>query len=569
MRALQALWRRLRGAFRPAPVAAIPAPVKPLQEAAASWARLLEALMPEPNAERHKLKLPDVLPGVRPDKPPAGEGLKLAMDGGYQEPAAFDGTSEPAAWSGGGVSTFGPGLAFLGFPYLAELAQITEYRTPTESLSTEMTRTWLKLKNKGDGDKTDKIAKLEERFEQLKIRDLFREAALKTEQFGRAHIYVSVEDQDDPLNRQNPLTEVPKGKLKRFSCIEPYWLTPYSWNSTEPERPDFYRPQSWYVLGRKTHHTRLLTFIFREVPDLLKPAYDFAGISMTQLMMPYVQRWLRTAKNVNDLINIFSIVTLATDLQTMLQKPIDDPSSLPKRVQGFTQLRDNRGMMIVNKASEELSMQNVPLGSLDKLQAQAQEHMATPARMPLIKFFGITPTGLNTTGATEGEMECWYAYTRAMQRVGFDAHVERVLAIVQMDMFGQIDPDITHEWLPLYEPTPKEIAENRKADTERDATLIDKGVVDAGEVREKLKKDPASGYDGLEGPPPEPPEVSEFNLNEQGAENAHERSEESAEAAHERQKETPPAGPPGRDEELSQENYRLRRELKAAKAKLT
>lgn len=546
MRVFKALWRRVVGVFRPAaPLNPTPVAPSPAEVVAASWTRVLQALLPEPGSDRVKLKLPDILPGVRPSKAPEGEGLKLAMDGGYEEPKAFDG-AEPAAWSGAGMATVGPGLAFLGFPYLAELAQITEYRTPVESLSTEMTRTWLKLKNKGQEDKTDKIQQIEERLEQLKIRDLFREAALKTEQFGRAHIYVSVEGQDGPVPRQLPLTEIEKDSLKGFRCIEPYWLTPYSWNSTEPERPDFYKPQSWYVLGRKTHHTRLLTFIFREVPDLLKPAYDFAGISMTQLMMPYVQRWLRTAKNVNDLINIFSIVTLATDLQTMLQKPIDDPGSLPKRVQGFTQLRDNRGMMVVNKNTEELSMQNVPLGSLDKLQAQAQEHMATPARMPLIKFFGITPTGLNTTGATEGEMECWYAYVRAMQRVGYDAHVERVLAIVQMDMFGSVDPDITHEWLPLYEPTPKEISENRKADTERDVNLVNASIVSTEEVRDKLKKDPASGYDGLEGPAPEPPEVTEFNLNEQSAENAHERSEESAENAAEREAKAP-KGPPGKN----------------------
>lgn len=529
MNVLKSLWRRIFGVrSKPAPAAPTPS-----EKAVTSWNQILSRLLPEPEATRVQLKLPEVLPGVRPAKAPSGEGLKIAMDRGYEEPAAFDGATAPAAWGFGDSGRVGPGLAFLGFPYLAELAQITEYRTPVESLSTEMTRTWLRLKNKGDESKADKITKLEERFEQLKIRDLFREAALKTEQFGRAHLYVSIKGQNDAINRQLPLTEVQKDSLIGFRCIEPYWLTPYSWNSTEPERPDFYRPQSWYVLGRKTHHTRLLTFIFREVPDLLKPAYDFAGISMTQLMMPYVQRWMRTAKSVNDLINIFSIVTLATNLAQALNLPVDDPKSLVKRVQGFTALRDNRGMMIVDKNTEDLKLQNVPLGSLDKLQAQAQEHMATPGRMPLIKFFGITPTGLNASA--DGEFQSWYDYVRALQRLGFDAHVERVLAIVQMDMFGSVDPDITHEWLPLYEPTPKEIAENRKADTDRDVSLVQNSIVAAEEVRDKLKKDPTSGYDGLEGPAPEPPEVTEFNLNEQSAENAHERSEESAENASERE----------------------------------
>lgn len=537
MNALHKLWRR----FFPKP-APTPAPLSAELKSSlqASWDRILASLAPDKGPERIEYRIPPKLPGVWPKELPKGDKLVLAMDGENREcepQLAQDGggPAMPQAWGFGDAGVIGPGVAFLGFPYLAELAQITEYRTPAESLSTEMTRTWLRLKNKGDDDKSEKIRELEERLEALKIRDLFREAALKTEQFGRAHISVNIKNQDDDRTRQLPLTEVKQGSLEGFSCIEPYWLTPYSWNATHPERSDFYRPQSWFVLGRKTHHTRLLTFIFREVPDLLKPAYDFAGVSITQLMMPYVNRWLRTAKSVNDLINIFSIVTLATDLQSMLQQPVDSPQGLVQRIKGFTQLRDNKGAMVINKTTEELSMQNVPLSSLDKLQAQAQEHMATPGRMPLIKFFGITPTGLNAQ--SDGEFQAWYDYVRALQRLGFDAHFTRVLALIEMDMYGEVDPDISHEWLPLYEPTPKEIAENRKADTERDGNLIDKGVVSAEEVRDKLKKDPTSGYDGLEGPPPDPPEVNEFNLNEQGAENAFERSQKGAEANHERTKE--------------------------------
>lgn len=509
-----------------------PAPPTPAQQADI-WANVLSQLMRlgDDTPPPRPLVMPTPLPGVRPAQPPAT--VELAMDGGYQEQLATD--AIPSSWGFTGNGALGPGLAFLGFPYLAELAQITEYRTPAESLSTEMTRTWLKLKNTGKKKLEDKMADITKRLEELKVRDLFREAALKTEQFGRAHIYVSVKGQDDDRSRQLPLTQIPQGSLIGFTCIEPYWLTPYSWNATHPERPDFYKPMSWYVLGRKTHQSRLLTFIFREVPDLLKPAYDFSGISMTQLMMPYVNRWLRSAKSVNDLINIFSVVSLSTNLAAMIQVSENDPRSLISRMKAFAFTRDNKGVMLTDKASEELKMNNVPLSSLDKLQAQAQEHMATPARMPLIKFFGVVPTGLNST--SEGEFQAWYDYVKSMQRIGFDAHVKRVLELVQMDMYGAVDPDITHEWISLYEASPKEKGEMRKADAERDAAYLDRGVVGPDEVRQKLKTDPESGYTDIEGDAPEPAEVTEFNLSEQSAQNAHERSEEGAEAAHARQME--------------------------------
>lgn len=502
------LWDRIFGAQEPEYVELPepPAPITPEAEALI-WTRIERLLAGDTTPERRPYKMPDFLPGVRPDAlPTEGTGLRLAMDVGGQEPMALDAGAEPAAWGFGSSGAIGPGLAFLGFPYLAELAQITEYRTPAESLSTELTRRWMKLKSKGATNEaakkaTDqKIKEITDRFEALKVRDLFREAALKTEMFGRAHIYVSIKGQDDDITRQLPLTKVEKGTLERLTCIEPYWLTPYSWNATHPERPDFYKPQSWFVLGRKTHASRLMTFVFREVPDLLKPAYDFAGISMTQLMMPYVTRWLRTAKSVNDLINIFSIVTLSTDLMALLK----NPAEFLKRMQTFVQARDNKGMMMINYETEELGTQNVPLGSLDKLQAQSQEHMATPARMPLIKFFGIVPSGLSAT--SEGEFHAWFDYCAALQELGYSPHLQYVLNLVQMDLYGAIDPDITFEWLSLYEPTGKEKAEERAADAQRDGVYIEKNVVSPDEVRNKLKMDPEGGYENLEGDAPEPQE---------------------------------------------------------------
>lgn len=539
---------KFRSWFRPEPAAPCPSAADGPKSAGAvagssaaiPWGNVLSLLAAAParpeETSRSSYQLPDVLPGVRPAKMPAPESVVLAMDGGYSEPLAMDNAPPPAAWGFTGNGALGPGLAFLGFPYLAELAQLTEYRTPAESLAAEMTRAWVKLVSKDKKkDLTEKIKQITDRLEALNVRDLFRKAALLTEEFGRAHISINIKDQDDDHSRQLPLHKIKKGTLLGFNCIEPYWLTPYSWNATHPERPDFYKPQSWFVLGRKTHSSRLLTFIFREVPDLLKPAYDFSGISIFQLMMPYVNRWYRTAKNVNDLINIFSIVTLSTDMAQMLNSAPNSPQSLPARMAAFNQTRDNRGAFVVNKDTEELTTNNVPLASLDKLQAQAQEHMATPARLGLLEFFGITPTGLNTS--SEGEFQARNKYVKGMTELGFAAHFRRTHELVQMDLFGEIDPDITEEWLNLYEPTAKEESELRKSDAERDAVFIDKGVVSTDEVRSKLKNDPKSGYDNLQGDAPEPPEYAEFGLGEASAQNAHNRSEESAESAHARQME--------------------------------
>src|SRR6202011_2503289 len=109
------------------------------------------------------------------------------------------------------------------------------------------------------------------------------------------------------------------GSLKRLRVIEPVWTYPSNYNATDPLKPDWYKPSSWFVQGKEVHSTRLLTFIGREVPDLLKPAYSFGGLALSQMAKPYVDNWLRTRQSVADIIRAFSVFLLKTNLGESLQ----------------------------------------------------------------------------------------------------------------------------------------------------------------------------------------------------------------------------------------------------------
>lgn len=463
---------------------------------------------------RNKFKYPELPEGVRPLKAAIKYELKLCMDSaGGNEP-------DYMAWDDGGqnIPSFGflntspffgeVSLTFPGFAFLAQLQQISEYRAPSEVTSTEMTREWIKVvsKSKGAEDKTDKIAQITERMEKLKLQEKFQTVTLYDGQFGGGFLYWQFKSEESDEKRQLPkmVDQIQKDSIVAVSCIEPYWCTPFSYNADRPEREDFYVPLSWFVMGRKTHASRLMIVRSRPVPDLLKPSYNFMGISLTQLMFPYIQRWLRTAKSVNDLINIFSIVNLKTNLAATLEDDGTNGASLLQRLKLFTATRDNRGVFATDKDDEELEILNVALATLDKLQAQAQEHMAAPCHIPLIKLFGAVPTGLNATG--EGEIQVWYDWVAAQQSHALGDHVNRALEIIQMDLFGAIDDDISYEWVPLFQPTPKEQSELNKTEADRDTAYITAGVISPDEARAKLQSDPTSGYDGLTGDAPEPPQ---------------------------------------------------------------
>jgi uncharacterized protein len=397
---------------------------------------------------------------------------------------------------------YAEGLQFLGYPYLAELAQRAEYRRPAETLAKEMTRKWLQIKSTGDGDqgaKQDKIKAIEAEFRRLNVRGVVKKAAELDGLFGRAQIYidtgVGLEDRDEI---QTPLaltsSKIGKGSLKRLTVVEPMWTYPSQYNATDPLAEDFFKPSTWFVMGSQVHASRLLTVIGRQVPDILKPAYAFGGLSLSQMAKPYVDNWLRTRQSVSDIISAFSVMVLSTDMATNLNAGA--AQQLNARVQLFTQMRDNRGVFVVNKSTEELTNVSAPLGSLDSLQAQTQEHMSAVTGIPLSILLGITPSGLNASN--EGEIRTFYQWVEAQQEGMLTPHVNYILQVVQLSLFGEIDHEITIAWEPLWSMSEKEKADVWKSKMEGHEIAERIGAVDSTEIRASIAGEEDSPYPSLD-----------------------------------------------------------------------
>src|SRR6266567_3166637 len=94
--------------------------------------------------------------------------------------------------------------------------------------------------------------------------------------------------------------------------------------------------------------------------------------------------------------------------------------------------------MALNKETEEFENVSASLGTLDQLQAQTQEHMASVSRIPLVKLLGISPAGLNAS--SEGEIETFDDTINAGQEALIRPNLTRLLHFVQLNLWGAIDP---------------------------------------------------------------------------------------------------------------------------------
>jgi phage-related protein (TIGR01555 family) len=387
---------------------------------------------------------------------------------------------------------------FPGYQNLAALATRAEYRAFASTHGNELTREWIEITSKSRKDAkalADKIKELEEACEYFNLRNVFRQAAEQETLFGRGQVSINIKGADISLPLILDPRTIQQGSLRDFTTIEPMWTSPSAYNALDPTAPDFYKPNTWWVLGHEMHASRLLTIITRPLPDMLKPAYNFSGMSLSQLAQPYVENWLRTRQSVSDLVDKFSRTFLKTNMAQVLNG--GEGGDVFDRVEMYVNMQSNLGMGVMDSETEDIVQVNTPLSGLSDLQAQSQEHMCSVSRTPAIILTGISPSGLNAS--SEGEIRTFYDWISSIQEAYYYQPIDTCLKVIQLHLWGEIDDSITFKFKPLWQPSAKEESEIRFNKAQEANIYVNLGSIDPQEVRQQLSDDPDSGWDNIDG----------------------------------------------------------------------
>lgn len=421
---------------------------------------------------------------------------------------------EANAWAAEQVynSAFYSGQTFLGYTYLSELAQRAEYRNPTETLAVECTRKWISFKQAGQKPgKSQRVKELEEEMKRLDAQGAAKKMVEYDGFFGRAHLYLDTGDTERVKELQTSIGDGTddatalkfagkKGFLKALRPVEPVWCYPAKYDAIDPLKPDWYNPRTWFVQGKEVHKTRLLTFVGREVPDMLKPSYGFGGLSLSQMGKETIDNWLRTRQAVTNMIWTYSITALKTSMSDALGEGGDQ---VFKRAAMFSNFRTNQGLMMLDKETEEIENISAPLAGLESLLAHAQEQMCSVLNEPVVKLLGIQPAGLNAS--SEGELKTWYDRVAAFQNSFLRPKLNVIVAFAMLNIWGEVDKSITYDFEQLEELTEKEIADKGKVEADTDVALVGAGILDPTESRTRLAGDPDSPYGDID--PDDVPEM--------------------------------------------------------------
>lgn len=392
---------------------------------------------------------------------------------------------------------------FLGYGYLTGLAQNGLIRAGCEMIADEMVEKGITLTTKGNNDPdTDKQAKLDrlnELITKINLLPTLRKAVSISKYYGGSLVYMDFDGIDTASeNLLNPLiltkNELRGKKLRRLKVIEPYNLSPGQYNAADPLQEYYFKPRYWFVMGKAVDASRFLPPVQEnELPTILRPAYNFFGIPLAQIVLDAVAHFTECREAEARLLTKFSLTVFKTNLNEQLFSG-GDWSQIDNRVNNFVQYRSNDGVMLIDKESEDIDIKSTSLAGVKDIVSQAMEIVAAYFNEPVTKMWGLTPSGFNTG---ESDLNNHYDHIASQQEKQLRDQIEYVLKVLQVQEWGEIDHEITFTFNPLSEEKEESIATVNKIKAETQQIYISNGVISPDEGRECLKADPKSGFNNL------------------------------------------------------------------------
>jgi len=311
----------------------------------------------------------------------------------------------------------------------------------------------------------------------------------------------------DPLYYEKPFNPdgITPGSYLGMSQVDPYWMSPELDAAAvmDPTNPDFYEPTWWVIQGKRYHRSHLCIFRPNEVPDILKPTYNYGGVSVPQQIMERVYAAERTANEGPMLAMTKRSMVWSTDVAALLA----NREKAAQHMATWMEMRDNYGVKI-NDTNDKMEQFETTLNDLDATIMTQYQLVASAANMPATKLLGTAPKGFNSTG--EYDESVYHEELETIQQNDLTPLVDRHhLFLVRSELpgfFPLLDVtalEIEIDWAPVDSPTAVEYATINKTKAETDQIYAGIGAIDGEDVRNRLQADPNSEYTNLPDVAPE------------------------------------------------------------------
>lgn len=281
-------------------------------------------------------------------------------------------------------------------------------------------------------DSENLIKKIEKRFNELGGLEKINELITTCLTYGSSHLFIDVDGKDLTKKLVLSSSVFEKNKISNLQVIPPYGMGASAVETVNMLDKDYMTPSMWYVQGGGTiHSSRLIELIIFEAPNLIKPIFNFGGISLCQFMKNYVSTADSTRQSLADIMLRYKTDIIQSDLVKV------NPLDAKDRADAINRHRNNLGLLLLT-SQEQFHQVNTPISGLERISAHQMEYVSVAGRTPATILFGLTPAGLNATG--EFELDSYYDELSSLQNSKIKPVIEQILHMICLELGYDIKP---------------------------------------------------------------------------------------------------------------------------------
>lgn len=237
----------------------------------------------------------------------------------------------------------------------------------------------------------------------------------------------------------------------------------------------------------KVHHSRVIRAIGIELPFYQAITEMMWGESCLERLWDRLIAFDNATMSAAQLIDRANLRTIGVDnLRQIIAAGGEAMEGLRGMFDMIRELQVNEGLTLIDKL-DTFTTATYTFSGLADILLQIGQQLAGASTIPLVRLFGQSPAGLNSTG--DSDIRMYYDGINAKQEARLRRPIDVLLKVLWRSVYGASAPeDMEFSFTPLWQMSAKDKADIAKVNTETILGAYEGGLVEAYTAAQELKE---------------------------------------------------------------------------------
>jgi phage-related protein (TIGR01555 family) len=340
--------------------------------------------------------------------------------------------------------------------------------------------------------KPDEIQEFDKDVATLRVWDQLSETIKWSRLYGGSVAFMMIDGQNEstPLR----LETIRKDQFKGLLPLDRWMLNPSLSDLVSDYGPYFGKPKYYTTtpdaMGMprmKIHYSRVIRMEGVLLPYWQRTTENLWGQSIVERLWDRLVAFDSTTTGAAQMVYKAHLRTYKVEgLRDIIAAGGKAYAGLLKQIEMIRIFQSNEGITLMD-AKDEFETHQYAFAGLDALLMQFGQQLSGALGIPLVRLFGQSPGGLNSTG--ESDLRTYYDNIKRQQVSSIGPGLEKLYRVMFISKFGSPPPDkFELNFVPLWQLSAKEKSENADRNTKAITTAYEAQIIKRATALRELKE---------------------------------------------------------------------------------